>query len=65
MEAETAQKLKQMLGVTIDRIEEQGGEIVVYVPKNQIAKAIGSNGSVVRAAELVLNKKLSIKESGG
>jgi len=65
VEAETAQKLKQMLGVTIDRIEEQGGEIVVYVPKNQIAKAIGSNGSVVRAAELVLNKKLSIKESGG
>ena len=65
MEAETAQKLKQMLGVTIDRIEEQEGEIVVYVPKNQIAKAIGSNGSVVRAAELVLNKKLSIKESGG
>ncbi|RLG56615.1 MAG: transcription elongation factor NusA [Hadesarchaea archaeon] len=54
-----------MLGVTIDRIEEQEGEIVVYVPKNQIAKAIGSNGSVVRAAELVLNKKLSIKESGG
>jgi len=65
VEAETAQKLKQMLGVTIDRIEEQEGEIVVYVPKNQIAKAIGSNGSVVRAAELVLNKKLSIKESGG
>ncbi len=65
MEAETIEKLKQMLGVPIDKIEEQGEELVVHVPKAQIAKAIGSNGSVVRAAELVLKKKLTVKESTG
>ncbi|HID61101.1 MAG TPA: transcription elongation factor NusA [Hadesarchaea archaeon] len=52
-----------MLGVPIDKIEKQEEELVVHVPKAQIAKAIGSNGSVVRAAELVLKKKLTIKES--
>lgn len=63
MEAEIIEKLKQMLGVPIEKVEEQGDELVVHVPKAQVAKAIGSNGSVVRAAELILKKKLTIKES--
>jgi len=56
------EKLSQMLGVRVEKIEEQGDQLLVYVPKGQVAKAIGSGGSVVRSAELVLNKKLAIKE---
>lgn len=63
MDAETIEKLKQMLGVPIDKVEESGDEILVHVPKAQVAKAIGSGGSVVRSAELILNKKLTIEES--
>ncbi len=62
MEPGVVDKLKMMLGVPIEKIEEQGEELLVYVPKGQAAKAIGSGGSVVRSAELVLNKKLAIKE---
>jgi transcription antitermination factor NusA-like protein len=63
MDAEIVEKLKQMLGVPIDKVEEQGDELLVHVPKTQVARAIGSGGSVVRSAELVLKKKLTIKES--
>jgi transcription antitermination factor NusA-like protein len=56
------EKLKTMLGVRVERVEQQGEQLLVYVPKGQAAKAIGSGGSVVRSAELVLNKKLAIKE---
>jgi len=63
MDAETIEKLKQMLGVPIDKVEENGDEILVHIPKAQVAKAIGSGGSVVRSAELILKKKLTIKES--
>lgn len=62
MEQDIIDKLKLMLGVQIEKVEEQGEQVLVYVPKGQAAKAIGSGGSVVRSAELVLKKKLSIKE---
>lgn len=65
MEAEILEKLKQMLGVLIDKVEERGEELIIYVPKNQAAKAIGSGGSVVRSAELVLKRKITVKESTG
>lgn len=65
MDPQSLEKLKMMLGVQIERVEEQEEGLVVYIPKDNIAKAIGSGGSVVRAAELVLNKKLTIKESSG
>lgn len=60
---ETLRQLKRMLNVEIDRVEEQGEEIIVYVPKGQAAKAIGAGGCVARAVELVLKRKLTIKES--
>ncbi len=63
MEEETLQKLKQMLSVDIDRVEEEGEELTVYVPKGQAGKAIGTGGCVARAVELVLKRKLTIKES--
>jgi transcription antitermination factor NusA-like protein len=52
-----------MLKVKIDRVEDLGEELVIYVPKDQVAKAIGSGGAVVHAAELVMNRKLKVKES--
>ncbi len=58
-------KLKQMLGVQIIKVEEQEDGLLVHVPKGQAAKAIGSGGSVVRSAEIILNKKLKIKEADG
>lgn len=63
MEAQTLKKLKQMLNVPIDKVEEKGEELVVYVPKGQVARAIGTGGSVIRSAELILKRKLTIKES--
>ena len=65
MEQSTLVKLKQMLGVEISKVEKQEGSLLVHVPKGQAAKAIGSGGSVVRSAELVLNKKLKIMEAEG
>jgi transcription antitermination factor NusA-like protein len=65
MDEQTLRKLRTMLAVPIDKIEEEGESLIIYIPKDKVAKAIGSNGSVVRAAELVLNKKLMIKESSG
>ncbi|KUO40973.1 MAG: transcription elongation factor NusA [Candidatus Hadarchaeum yellowstonense] len=62
MDQSLVEKLKTMLGVRVERVEQQGEQLLVYVPKGQAAKAIGSGGSVVRSAELVLNKKLAIKE---
>ncbi|MDI6643275.1 MAG: KH domain-containing protein [Candidatus Hodarchaeaceae archaeon] len=63
MEAETVEKLKQMLGVPVEKVEKQEDGLVVYVPKSQVARAIGSGGSVIRSAELVLKTKLTVKES--
>lgn len=63
VEEKTLNQLKQMLNVKIDRVEKQGEQLVVYVPKDQVAKAIGAGGCVVRSVERVLNCKLSIKES--
>lgn len=63
MEEEDLEKLKTMLDVEIDRIEEEGDKVIVYVPEGQAAKAIGSGGSVVRSVELVLDKELEIKET--
>ena len=63
MEAQALEKLKQMLNVPIDKVEEKGEELVVYVPKGQAARAIGAGGSLIRSAELILKRKLTIKES--
>jgi len=63
MEAQMLEKLKQMLNVPIEKVEEQGEELVVYVPKEHVAKAIGAGGSVIRSAELILKRKLTVKES--
>jgi len=63
VEEQTLAKLKQMLGVDVEKVEQAEEGFVVYVTKGQAARAIGKGGCVARAAELVLGKKLTIKES--
>ncbi|MCD6558968.1 transcription elongation factor NusA [Thermococci archaeon] len=54
-------RLKQMLRVEILKVEEEEGKIIVYVPKEQVKIAVGSGGSAVKAAELVLGKKIEVR----
>lgn len=63
MDEEDRERIRTMLDVEIDRIEEEGDKVTVYVPEGQAAKAIGSGGAVVRSVELALGKELEIKES--
>jgi len=63
MDDQTISRLRLMLGVPVDRIEERGGTVVVYVPADKVGRAIGQGGAVVRAAELVLGVKLEIRPS--
>lgn len=63
MDEEDRERIRTMLDVEIDRIEEEGDKVTVYVPEGQAAKAIGSGGAVVRSVELALEKELEIKES--
>ncbi|KPU62508.1 KH domain-containing protein [Thermococcus argininiproducens] len=55
------EELKRMLKVEILEIEYEQDKIIVYVPKDQIRIAVGSGGSAVKAAELVLGKKIEIR----
>lgn len=48
LEERTLEQLRQMLKVKVDRVEDRGEELVVYVPKDQVAKAIGAGGCVAR-----------------
>lgn len=55
------ERLKQMLRVEILEVEEEDGKLIVYVPKEQVKIAVGSGGSAVKAAELVLGKKIEVR----
>lgn len=55
------ERLKQMLRVDVIEVEYSGDMIIVYVPKDQVRIAVGSGGSAVKAAELVLGKKIEIR----
>ncbi|AHF79524.1 MULTISPECIES: KH domain-containing protein [Thermococcus] len=55
------ERLKQMLRVDVIDVEYSGDKIIVYVPKDQVRIAVGSGGSAVKAAELVLGKKIEIR----
>ncbi|KXB05686.1 hypothetical protein AKJ50_00175 [candidate division MSBL1 archaeon SCGC-AAA382A13] len=63
MDEEGLERLRTMLDVEIDKVEEDGDKLTVYVPEGQAAKAIGSGGAVVRSVELALDKELEIKEA--
>ncbi|MBO8174723.1 MAG: KH domain-containing protein [Thermococcus sp.] len=55
------ERLKQMLRVDVIDVEYSGDKIIVYVPKDQVRIAVGTGGSAVKAAELVLGKKIEIR----
>lgn len=55
------ERLKQMLRVDVIDVEYSGDTIIVYVPKDQVRIAVGSGGSAVKAAELVLGKKIEVR----
>ncbi|ASI98156.1 KH domain-containing protein [Thermococcus celer] len=54
-------RLERMLNVKILEIEELDDRIVVYVPEDQVRIAVGSGGAAVKAAELVIGKKIEVK----
>ncbi|NPA48055.1 MAG: transcription elongation factor NusA [Thermococci archaeon] len=60
-EADIKGKLERMLNVRILRVEENEDGIVVYVPEDQVRIAVGSGGSAVRAAELVIGRHIEVK----
>ncbi|WP_297517772.1 KH domain-containing protein [Thermococcus sp.] len=54
-------RLEKMLNVKILDMEELEDKIVVYVPEDQVRIAVGSGGAAVKAAELVIGKKIEVK----
>ncbi|HDZ35824.1 MAG TPA: transcription elongation factor NusA [Thermococcus sp.] len=54
-------RLEKMLNVKVLEIEELDDKIVVYVPEDQVRIAVGSGGAAVKAAELVIGKKIEVK----
>ncbi|AEH25533.1 KH domain-containing protein [Pyrococcus yayanosii] len=58
---EIYEKLRKMLRSEIIDVEFDGDKIIVYVPKDQVRIAVGTGGSAVRAAELVLRKKIEVR----
>lgn len=58
---EIKERLEKMLRVEIIDIEYGEDKITVYVPKDQVKIAVGSGGTAVKAAELVLGRKIEVK----
>ncbi|WP_297062510.1 KH domain-containing protein [Thermococcus sp.] len=54
-------RLEKMLNVEILDIEETDDKIIVYVPADKVRIAVGSGGSAVKAAELVIGKKIEVR----
>ncbi|WP_297476604.1 transcription elongation factor NusA [Thermococcus sp.] len=54
-------RLEKMLNVKILDMEELDDKIVVYVPEDQVRIAVGSGGAAVKAAELVIGKKIEVR----
>jgi transcription antitermination factor NusA-like protein len=55
------ERLEKMLNVKILEMEELDDKIIVYVPEDQVRIAVGSGGAAVKAAELVIGKKIEVK----
>ncbi len=54
-------RLEKMLNVKILDLEELEDKVIVYVPEDQVRIAVGSGGAAVKAAELVIGKKIEVK----
>ncbi|MDI3474831.1 MAG: hypothetical protein PWQ79_1647 [Thermococcaceae archaeon] len=55
------ERLEKMLNVEILEIEETEDKVTVYVPADKVRIAVGSGGAAVKAAELVIGKKIEVK----
>ena len=55
------ERLRKMLNVEVLEVEYEGDKIIVYVPQDQVRIAVGTGGAAVKAAELVLGKKIEVK----
>jgi len=58
---DTLERLRKMLNVEILEVEYDGDTIVVYVPRDQVRIAVGTGGAAVKAAELVLGRKIEVR----
>lgn len=56
------EKIEKMLDTEVDKVEEEEDSIKVHIPKDKVGKAIGYEGSNVKAAEFALDKKIEIVE---
>ncbi len=54
-------QLERMFDVAIEKFEEAEEKLVVYVSSEKIGRAIGPEGAVVKAAELVLGRAIEVK----
>ncbi|WP_297461374.1 KH domain-containing protein [Thermococcus sp.] len=54
-------RLERMLNVKILDMEELEDRVIVYVPEDQVRIAVGSGGAAVKAAELVIGKKIEVR----
>ncbi len=50
-----------MLNVEIVAIDETDEKVIVYVPADKVRIAVGSGGAAVKAAELVIGKKIEVR----
>lgn len=55
------ESLEKMMNTVIEKIEEEEEKLIVYVEKNNIGRAVGPNGSVVKATELIIGKAIEIR----
>jgi transcription antitermination factor NusA-like protein len=59
--SEIVERLRKMLNVEILEVEYDEDKIIVYVPADQVRIAVGTGGAAVRAAELVLGRKIEVR----
>ena len=61
VEEEVKERLERMLKTDVLNIEEEDEKLVVTVPEEDVRLAVGSGGTVVKAAELALDRNIEIK----
>ncbi len=62
VEEEVKERLERMLKTDVlDIEEEEDDKLVVTVPEEDVRLAVGSGGTVVKAAELALGKSIEIE----
>ncbi len=61
VEEEVKERLERMLKTDVLNIEEEDEKLVVTVPEEDVRLAVGSGGTVVKAAELALDRSIEIK----